>query len=67
MATSPMLSYRVVETGIPFKVSVITAGPIIEPTISDTNIDDGRSAARGILFGVLLCAPFWVGVYAMLF
>jgi hypothetical protein len=41
--------------------------PRIEPTSPDTGIDDGRGAARGILFGLLLCAPFWVGVYALFF
>jgi len=36
-------------------------------TTLDADIDDGRGAARGILVGLLLCVPFWVGVYAMLF
>jgi hypothetical protein len=35
-------------------------------TVDDYNADPLR-AARGILFGLLLCAPFWLGVCLMLF
>jgi hypothetical protein len=35
-------------------------------TTLDADIDDGRGAVRGILVGLLLSVPFWVGVYAML-
>ena len=68
MANSPMAAYRAVdESQIPFRVSVVTSVPRIEPRSPDNDIDDGRGAARGILVGLLLCVPFWVGVYAMLF
>jgi hypothetical protein len=68
MATGAMSAYRVDhESQIPFRSDVVTSVPRIEPTSSDTGIDDGRGAARGILFALLLCAPFWVGVCAMLF
>jgi hypothetical protein len=67
MATSPVSAYRVAEAKIPFRITVVTSAPRIEPTPLDADTDDGRGAARGILFGVLLCSPFWVGVYAMLF
>jgi hypothetical protein len=67
MATSPMSAYRVAEATIPVRVSVVTFVPRIEPTTLDADIDDGCGAARGILFGVLLCAPFWVGVSLMVF
>jgi len=67
MATSPMSAYRHAEAKIPFRVSLVTSTPRMEPTNRDIDMDDGRGAARGILFGLLLCAPFWVGVYAMLF
>jgi hypothetical protein len=67
MATSPMSAHRVAEATIPFRVSVVTSVPRIEPTTLDADIDDGCGAARGIFFGLLLCVPFWVGVYAMLF
>ena len=30
-------------------------------------VDDPCAVARGILLGLLLCSPFWVGVYVMLF
>ena len=39
----------------------------MEATGLDADIGDGCGAARGILFGLLLCVPFWVGVYLMLF
>ena len=67
MATSPMSAYRVAEAKFPFRVSVMTSVPLIERTRPDTDIEDGRGAARGILFGLLLCVPFWVGVFAVLF
>jgi len=67
MATSPMAAYRVVEEQIPSKISLGTSVPRIEVTTPDTGIDDGLGAARGILVGLVLCVPFWVGVYAMLF
>jgi len=68
MATGAMSAYRVAhESEIPSRVSVVISVPRIEPTSPDTGIDEGRGAARGILFGLLLCAPFWVGVYALFF
>ena len=68
MATGAMSAYQVAhESQILFRVNVVTSVPRIERTSSDTGIDDGRGAARGILVALLLCAPFWVGVYAMLF
>ncbi len=68
MATGAMSAYRVAhESQIPLRVSVVISVPRIEATSSETGIDDGRGAARGILVGLLLCAPFWVGVYALLF
>jgi hypothetical protein len=67
MATSPVLAYQAAEAKIPFRVRVITSVPRIEPTTLDADIDDGCGAARGIPFGLLLCAPFWVGLYAILF
>ena len=66
VATSPMSASRVAEAGIPFRVTAIESVARIEPTL-DADIDDRCGAARGLLFGLLLCAPFWVGVYAMLF
>jgi len=65
MATSPMSAYRLAEAKIPFRV--VTSVPRTEPTNPDTDMDHGCGAARGILFGLLLCVPFWVGVYAMVF
>ena len=67
MATSPMSAYRVTEAETPFWVSVVTPVPRFEATSPDTHIDDGLDAARGILVAFVLCVPFWVGVYAMLF
>jgi hypothetical protein len=67
MATSPMSADRAAEVKTPFRVSVITSVPRIKPTTLDADINDGCGAARGILFGLLLCTPFWVGLYAMLF
>ena len=67
MATSPMSAYRVAEAEIPFRVSAVASVPRMRATTLDADIDDGSGAARGILFGLLLCGPFWVGVYVMLF
>jgi hypothetical protein len=67
MASSPMTTHRVAAAKIPFRVSAVTSVPRIDPTSPHTHIDDGRSPARGILFGLLLCVPFWVGVLAILF
>ena len=62
MATSPISAYRVAPEEIPFRVNVVTSMP------RDADSDDGYSPARGILVGLLLCVPFWVGVvYVMLF
>ena len=30
-------------------------------------VDDPCAPARGILLSLVLCAPFWIGVYVMLF
>jgi hypothetical protein len=54
------------EAEIPFRGSIVTSVPRIEPTV-DADLDDGCGAAQGILIGLLLCAPFWVGILAMLF
>ena len=67
MATSPMSAYRVAEAKFSFRVSVMTWVALIEPTSPETDIEDGRGAARGILVGLVLCVPFWVGVYSLLF
>jgi hypothetical protein len=68
MSTGAISTYRVAhESQIPFGVNVVTSVPRIESTGPDARIDDGCGAARGIFFGLLLCAPFWVGVYVMLF
>ena len=67
MATSPMSAYRVAEAEILFQVRFMTAVPVIEPTNRASDIEDGRGAARGILIGLVLCVPFWVGVYSLLF
>ena len=66
MATSPMPAYRAADA-IPFRGSAVTAVPRMTATTLDADIDDGLGAARGMLVGLLPCAPFWVGVYAMLF
>jgi hypothetical protein len=62
-----MSAYRVAEAEIPFRVSVVTSVPRMEATSLDTDFRNGCDAAQGILLGLLLCAPFWVGVYVMLF
>ena len=68
MATDAMSAYRVArESQIPLRVNVVTSVPRIESTSPTAGIDDGCGAARGSLVGLLLCAPFWFGVYAMLF
>lgn len=67
MASRPLSAYRVTEAKTPFRIHLVTSVPRIEATSPDTDIDDGRGPARGILFALLLCAPFWAGVYAMLF
>ena len=41
--------------------------PRIAPISLHADSVDGCCAARGILFGLLLCAPFWVGLYLMVF
>ena len=66
MATSPMPAYRATDAEIPFRRSAVTSVPRMTATALDADIDDGRGAARGILVGLLLSVPFWVGVYAML-
>ena len=66
MATSPMRAYRAADAEIPFRGRSLTAVPRMTATTLDADIDDGRGAARGILVGLLLSVPFWVGVYAML-
>ena len=67
MATTSMSSYRAHEAEIPFRVTVITSVPRIEATGFDAEIVDPLAAARGILLGLLLCVPFWVGVYLLIF
>ena len=69
MATSPLAPYRVAddESQIRLQVSVVTSALRIESMTPDADFEDGRGAARGILVGLLLSVPFWVGVYAMLF
>ena len=67
MATSTMPAYRAADAEIPFRGSAVTSLPRMTATTLDAAIDDGLDAARGILVGLLLCAPFWAGVYAMLF
>ena len=62
-----MSAYRVAEAEIPVRVSVVTSVPRLEATSLDTDFRNGCAAAQGILFGLLLCVPFWVGVYVMLF
>ena len=62
MAASPAPVYRVAhEAKILWRVSGV-------PRIKATSLHaDECGAARGILFGLLLCAPFWVGVYLLVF
>ena len=67
MATSPLPAYRAAEAKMPLQVGGITSVPRIEPMILDGDCYAGCDAARGILFGLLLCVPFWVGIYSMLF
>jgi hypothetical protein len=40
----------------------VWAHPAITP-----HEDDLRSAARGIVVGLLLCVPFWMALYFLLF
>jgi hypothetical protein len=67
MATRPDVGVSSRRGEVSFRVSVMTSVPLIEPTRPDIDIEDGRGGAKGILFGLLLCEPFWVGVYALLF
>ena len=53
------------EAKIPSGVNVAKFVPRMEATGLDADIGDGCGAARGILFGLLLCTPFWVGVYRL--
>jgi hypothetical protein len=53
------------EAKIPFGGNVVKSVPRMEATRFDADIGDGCGAARGILFGLLLCTPFWVGAYLL--
>jgi hypothetical protein len=68
MAASPAPVHRVAhEAKILWRVSGVKSVPRMEATSLDADFRNGSDAAQGILFGLLLCAPFWVGVYAILF
>lgn len=68
MAASLAPVYRVAHEAKTFcRVSGVTSVPGITATNLRADIVDGGGAARGILFGLLLCAPFWVGVSLMVF
>jgi len=67
MATRSMPTYGAADAEIPFRGSAVTSVPRMTATTLDADHDDESGAARGILVGLVLCAPFWVGVYAMLF
>jgi hypothetical protein len=68
MAASLAPVYRVAhEAKIHCRVSGVTSVPRTKATSLHAEIEDRCGAARGILFGLLLCAPFWVGVYLMVF
>jgi hypothetical protein len=68
MAARPTPVYRPAhEAEMFFRLGVVTTVPRREATRLDDDIANRLGAAGGILFGVLLCSPFWVGVYAMLF
>jgi hypothetical protein len=45
---------------------VVTPRPTAGAPLSDQE-DEPCSAARGILIGLALCTPFWMGVYLLLF
>ena len=62
-----MSAYRVAEAERPFQVRVVTSVPRMEATSLDTDFRTGGDVAQGIVLGLLLCAPFWVGVYVMVF
>jgi hypothetical protein len=67
MASDPMSAYRAPEAEILRHDSVVSSVKLTEPTTLDANTDDGCGASRGFLFGLLLCAPVWVGIYRMVF
>ena len=62
-----MTAYRVAEAEIPMRVSVVTSVPRMEATTFDDDFRNGLDAAQGIFVGLLLCVPFWVGVYLLIF
>jgi hypothetical protein len=60
-----MAAYRAADDAkSPFRLRVVTSVPYKTVTTLDAYIDDGLGAFRGIPLALLLCAPFWVGVYA---
>ena len=42
--------------------TVDAVGPVEEIYDETAETDDRLSPSRGILLGLLLCAPFWIGV-----
>ena len=46
-----------------------TVGPVgvVDTPVESVEIDDRLSPARGILLALLLCTPFWIAVYWLLF
>jgi hypothetical protein len=68
MAANPAPAYRAAyDAKIPFRLSVVKSESRMDATIRPSDIDEALGAARGILFGLLLCAPFWVGLFVVLF
>ena len=68
MAARPTPLFRFAhEAKMALRVSVVTSVPRMEATRLDDDLVDPLRAAQGILFGLLLCSPVWVGVCAMLF
>ena len=68
MAASLAPAYRVAhEAKTLCRVSGVTSVPRITATSLHADMVGGCRAARGILFGLLFCAPFWVGIYLMVF
>ena len=66
MAASLAPVYRVAhEAKTLCRVGAVTSVPRITATSLHADTVDRCGAARGILFGLLLCAPFWVGIYLM--
>jgi hypothetical protein len=49
-------------------ISQVTAlsGDIVGPSGETEPIEDRLNAARGVLIALLICAPFWIGVFWLL-